>query len=187
VLSFCGLSWPAWMGALPAAQPQPQPQPQPEPIVAAVPDPVALPPVDLPNGVYGLVGYAIAQLDPPPVLSVANRFVDDPLYTTFLQAVLRFEVARFALWFAVAGEAADDARRLYLHAAHQTATVLAIDGDYGPQTAECVEFVQRAFGDTSYDGHQIGPMEPDGAVGPQTWPLILQCSSKEWWPLATAA
>ena len=183
VLSFCGVSWPEWMGTLPAVQPQPQPVAS----VVPLPDPVPLPPVDLPNGVYGLVGYAIGQLDPLPLLSVANRFVDDPLQTTFLQAVLRFEVSRFALWFAVAGEAADDARRLYLYAAHQTASALAIDGDYGPQTAECVEFVQRAFGDASYGGHQIGPMVPDGEVGPQTWPLILQCSSKEWWPLAAAA
>ena len=158
VLSFCGVAWPAWMGTLPPAQPQPQP----EPIVVALPDPVALPPVDLPNGVYGLVGYTITQLDPPPVLSVDSRAVDDPLYTQFLQAVLRFEVARFALWFAVTGEAADDAHGLYLHAAHQTATSLAVDGDYGPRTAECVEFVQRAFGDASYGGHQIGPMAPDG-------------------------
>jgi hypothetical protein len=183
VLSFCGVAWPAWMGTLPPAQPQPQP----EPIVVALPDPVALPPVDLPNGVYGLVGYAIAQIDPPPVLSVDSRAVDDPLHTQFLQAVLRFEVARFALWFAVTGEAADDAHGLYLHAAHQTATALAVDGDYGPRTAECVEFVQRAFGDASYGGHQLGPMVPDGAVGPQTWPLILQCSTKQWWPLASAA
>ena len=113
--------------------------------------------------------------------------MNDPLHTQFLQAVLRFEVARFALWFAVTGEAADDAHTLYLHAADRTAAALAIDGDYGPRTAECVEFVQRAFGDASYGGHRIGPMVPDGVVGPQTWPLILQCSTKFWWPLAAAA
>ena len=73
VLSFCGVAWPAWMGTLPPAPTRTaaQPQPQPAPVLVAVPDPVPLPPVDLAAGVYGLVGYTIAQLDPPPVLSVA--------------------------------------------------------------------------------------------------------------------
>lgn len=179
VLAFCGIPWPEWMGTIGDT-----------PGSRAPLTPIhRLPPVDLQHGVYGLVGYAISQMQPLPILAAQERFDDimDPLHVQFVQSVLRHEVSRFALWFAASGQADSNERLLYLHATHQTASVLPIDGDYGPQTAECVEFSQRAFSLSRYDGHELGFMEPYGIVGPSSWPLYLQSATKEWWKPARVA
>lgn len=179
VLSFCGIPWPEWMGSMDADGGS-----RPSLIELKSPSPF-----DLERGVYGLVPQSIAAMQPLPILAGHDRFDDvtDPLHVSFVQSVLRHEVARFALWFAASGQADSKERLLYLHATHQTASVLAIDGDYGPDTATCVEFSQRAFSLSRYDGHELGYMEPYGIVGPSTWPLYFQSATKEWWKPAMVA
>lgn len=184
VLAFCGIGWPDWMGTLEGVEPAP---PGDEPIPGPDPDPgPGLPPVDLDQGVYGLVGYAISQMDPRPVLSIGNRFDDDPLHVRFLQAVLKFEASRFALWFANSGDVAgDDARKLYLIACYQECSGLNIDGDYGPKTAHAVEVFQYGFGGAVLDGFDVGPMIQTvaeiGVVTSWTWDVVLQLATKQWY------
>lgn len=168
VLRYCGIpiDLPGYEQA-PAPEPTPVPEPQPAPTPAPSPD------VNFEAGVYGLWPLNKSK----EVLKIGSK--GDAV--CYAQSVLKLHVARFATWFQATGQADSAARNLYLIAAARDCTALAIDGDYGNQTAQAVGFVQEAFRNTNYDGRWVGEMVADKEVGnAQTWPFLDSLADGSW-------
>jgi len=100
----------------------------------------------------------------------------------YAKGVLFWEVSRFADWFLASGQADSPARVGYLIACRDECRL--IDGShkhFDAQFRKCVEFMQRAFAETRYDGRLVGGMNLRvGEINDSTWAFIDSVSDGIW-------
>jgi hypothetical protein len=141
------------------------------------PDP-GWPPFDPAHGQYGLFPLA-------PKLHTWEGGQGDTV--AYAQGVMRNHVALFANHFLEHGYAERDGtpgRALYLAACRDTSANLKVDGLFGNVTATAVEFMQRAFMWSAYDGQAWGafPSSTDlfGQIDVETWKFIDAQANGVW-------
>ena len=156
------------------------PEPSPEPVPAFDPD----------NELYGL--WPVATKTRIGAFSVGD-------HVRYAKGVLRDQVARFLLWFAVApgyeylagdvtftnqanGKTSTVDRRDLMKWGNALCQGLdPNDPTFDGNMHDVVLCMQAAFNGTTIDGRSVGRLDADGVIGPsQTWPFIDSLADKTW-------